>query len=186
MIIPGKYIKAVSLFAPKNDVRSYLNGVCFEVSDSKVILTATTGYSMCSAPVDVESGQLPGKYIVGLEYLSDADPKSNVDITFDNNNVTLTKNNRSVTAALIDGNFPDWRRVVPDKVSGEVAQLCPENIVTALKAKRILLDDNKIQGLYISHNGADPAVIVIGVPEVIILISPFRTETFSYNKPEWI
>lgn len=186
MIIPGRYLKAASLFAPKKDVRWYLNGVCFEVSDSKVILTATDGHTMCSASVDVEPGQLPGKYIVGLEYLSDVDCNSSIDVTFNNNNVTLTQNARSVTAALIDGNFPDWRRVVPDKVSGEVAQLCPENVLTALKAKRILLDDKKIKDLYISHNGADPAVIIVGVPEVIILISPFKAKNFSYNKPEWL
>lgn len=57
--------------------------------------------------------------------------------------------------------------------------------MVALKAKRMLHDNSKIQDLYINHNGSDPAVVAMGMPDTLVLVSPFRSEEVIYNQPEF-
>jgi len=185
MLIHGKYIKAAALFAPKKDPRSYLNGLCFEVHSDHVILVATSGHTLCAIKVDVDPGQESGSFIVGHDLLASIDHKFDVEVTFTNGEVKLKQSGREVSGKLIDAVYPGWRRVVPAQTSGEVAQFTPENLQVALKAKRMLHDDSKIQDIYISHNGSDPAVVAMGMPDTLVLVSPFRSEEVIYNQPEF-
>lgn len=185
MLIHGRYIKAAALFAPKKDPRSYLKGLCFEVHSDYVILVASSGHTLCAIKVDVDPGQESGGFIVGHELLTSIDHKSDVEVTFTNGEVKLKQSGREVIGKLIDGVYPGWRRIVPAQTSGEVAQLVHENLSVALKAKRILYDNNKIQDLYICHNGSDPAVVVMGMPDTLVLVSPFRSAEVIYNQPEF-
>jgi len=185
MLIHGKYIKAAALFAPKKDPRYYLNSLCFEVHSDYVVLVATSGHTLCAIKVDVDPGQESGSFIVGHDLLASFDHKSDVEVTFTDGEVKLKQSGREVSGKLIDATYPGWRRVVPAKTSGEVAQFAFENMSVALKAKRMLHGDSKIQDLYICHNGRDPAVVEMGIPNAIVVVSPFRSEEVIYNQPEF-
>lgn len=185
MLIHGRYIKAAALFAPKKDLRYYLNGLCFEVHSNQVILVASSGHTLCAIKVEVDPGQESGSFIVGHDLLASIDSKSYVEVTFTNSEVKLKQSDREVSGKLIDGVYPGWRRVVPAQTSGEVAQFIPENLAVALRAKRMLHGASKIQNLYINHNGSDPAVVAMGIPDTLVLVSPFRSEEVFYNQPEF-
>lgn len=185
MLIHGKYIKAAALFAPKKDPRSYLNGLCFEVHSDYVILVTTDGRTLCAIKVGVDPKQESCGFIVGHDLLASIDHKSDVEVVFANGEVKLKQSGREVSGKLIDGVYPGWRRVVPAQTSGEVAQFNHEDISVALKAKRMLHDNSKIQDLYINHNGSDPAVVAMGMPDTLVLVSPFRSKEVIYNQPEF-
>lgn len=96
MLIHGKYIKAAALFAPKKDLRSYLNGLCFEVHSDYVILAASSGHTLCVIKVDVDPGQESGSFIVGHDLLASIDRKFDVEVTFTNDEVKLKQSAREV------------------------------------------------------------------------------------------
>lgn len=187
MEIQGKYLKAASLFMGKNDLRSYINGVYAEVSDSQLILTATDGPRMISIRLDVEPGQRPTKFIIPGTLLKDVKPKltTHLSISDDDKLITIKQEDWAKQSAPIEGTFPDYRRVMPQKVSGEAASYNPQYLLDAAKAANMLTGQATIS-LAMAHNGSDPGVVEVNDSNVIMIIMPFLSKTeFTYIKPSW-
>lgn len=100
--------KALLCFAPKKDIRYYLNGVCLDVSGGTLRGVATDGYMLgvtVLGQVDAPDMQiiLPGEFVERIVKTKDA--------------FELTASAAAVSAshghscAPIDGKYPDWRRV---------------------------------------------------------------------------
>jgi len=53
--VRGEVLAAIKLFAATADIRTYLNGVCFEVGPSEVRLIATDGVMLFAATADIRT-----------------------------------------------------------------------------------------------------------------------------------
>lgn len=187
MEIQGKYLKAASMFMGKNDLRSYLNGVYAEVSYDQLILTATDGRRMVSIRLDVEPGQRTTKFIIPASLLKDVKPKltAYLSISDDDKLITLKQEDWAKQSAPIEEVFPEYRRVIPQKISGEAANYNPQYLLDAAKAVN-MLTGQATMSLAISHNGSDAGVVEINDSNVILLIMPVRNKAeFAYVKPSW-
>lgn len=123
-LIPQKQIKGLidkTAFAmAQQDVRYYLNGMLFEMSSKGVHVVATDGHRLalsefCQAIPSVKQSQaviVPRKAVLELSRLLD-NSDDEVTLSFSNNHIHISHDRFQFTSKLIDGKFPDYKRVMP-------------------------------------------------------------------------
>jgi DNA polymerase-3 subunit beta len=148
-------------FSISNDETKYnLNGIYFKSEkmddDSRFSLIATDGHrlSMISKEIkynnikELEKGVIfPKKGIYELKKISDEDD-SEVKIGFMDNNAVIKKDKTIVIMRLVDGEFPDYNRVIPKQNEFKV-EINRDNFLHSLRRISILSND-KSKGVKIS------------------------------------
>jgi DNA polymerase-3 subunit beta len=113
-----KLIAQVSFAMAQQDVRYFLNGMLLEVTPDHVRTVATDGHRLamatqpCSSPV---SGRVqaivPRKGVTELSRLLDGEDDATVMLG--KNHVSVRCGDYVLTSKLVDGQFPDYEKVVP-------------------------------------------------------------------------
>lgn len=103
----NKAVRFTSLFVSDEETRYYLNGVCLDgadviATDGRVLGFVDGGMSFDGQPI------IPRGVVKALGKIGDFR-----SIAIDKGRAAFTFDGVSVRARLIDGKFPDWRRVVP-------------------------------------------------------------------------
>ncbi|WNO59687.1 DNA polymerase III subunit beta [Rheinheimera sp. MMS21-TC3] len=101
------------------DVRYYLNGLLFETDNGQVRAVATDGHRLALSLLELpgfsaEQKQIiiPRKGVMEIMRLL-ANDEQQVTLSFGQNHLRLTDSNFVFSSKLIDGRFPDYRRVLP-------------------------------------------------------------------------
>lgn len=103
-----------------NDGRYYLHGAAMEVEHGHVIFTATDGHRLHTVQL-AASITLPEAIIVPLATLKEVERigklagDGNVSVSRAAGSIAFSSGNDRIVSKLVDGSFPDWRRVVPGK-----------------------------------------------------------------------
>lgn len=144
------------------DVRHYLTGMLFHVKGDKLTLVATDGHRMAIAyhGLDGDHGEfqviVPGKAVTELERLLGEGQKNqdqSISLGLDDEflQVALTFSDDKdellvrLSARLIDGQFPDYTRVIPNDCD-RVAYVKKHAIADVLKRVSILADE-RLRGI---------------------------------------
>ncbi|MGI9228663.1 MAG: DNA polymerase III subunit beta [Gammaproteobacteria bacterium] len=105
----------------QQDVRFYLNGLLLEFESTKLRAVATDGHRLALAEMALNTGTkeerqliVPRKAVLELSRLLD-EGDSDVSLTLSKNHVRITMKNQVFTSKLIDGKFPDYKRVIPER-----------------------------------------------------------------------
>lgn len=181
--VPTAHLAAALHCAAKNDVRYYLNGVFLDAKSGCVV--ATNGSVMyVSEPGIVlglaEDAILPRDFVEGV--VKDAKKAPGVMSTITIEGAALSTATRRAT--VLDGRFPDWRRVYPAQLSGEPAQFDKELLLLGAKANKALgvracgdfpVYPNGKNGAVGILSGGDAHFIIMPMHET--LKSPFATFT---------
>jgi DNA polymerase-3 subunit beta len=191
-------IRASLQCAAKDDIRYYLNGLCFELGDTgkntAVNIIATNGHvlSIMREYAPEVSADNFGTFIVPRTMLEKIKAQKKhesktVTITADlvSNDCTVEYDGVKLTGKLVDGKFPDVRRVMPRKISGEPAQYKPDLLARFQTAGEILVG-KKFYGPVIGYNGQSAAAVSIGTDNYFGVIMPFRTDDMPENAPAWV
>lgn len=101
------------------DVRYYLNGMLWELEGSTFHAVATDGHRLSHNKMTIDRADqepraaiVPRKAIgIFASLLSGAENECEITIT--PNHVVLSYGCTTIATKLIDGQFPDWRRVIP-------------------------------------------------------------------------
>ena len=114
--IPGREFRAVMSAAAKDSVRYYLNGFLIDPESEMV---ATNGCILLRHPLELAEGSDPITEQVILAVEGNALPVAVETVTIDTETLRLTgttsRGQEHVRAlTVIDGKFPDYRKVVPD------------------------------------------------------------------------
>jgi DNA polymerase-3 subunit beta len=197
--IPVDTIKALLLAAGKKDHRYYLNGVLIDVRATDVVAVATDGHKLLAVPLTLEQsddGSVPytvGQYILPrdiLEGLKPAYKGAPATVTIDAiaQKVSINTGGSSVTASLIDGRYPEWRRVVPESVTHQVSQFDPDYIAAFGKMHTLLGGKHSPA---IAHNGdgkegGGPARIMLAGDAVGVLMPMRYTCAPAVENPAWL
>lgn len=188
-------LKALLLFAAKQDVRFYLNGLLIETGPLGTRAVATNGHTMAAANLPM-LGAEAASLIVPRESLEAAlkavGKGSVISLEFapgERNSeavrtVTIEAGQATLKAVEIDGVFPTWRRVVPATTSGELAQFDPEYLLAVRKAQQLLQGKNA-RHLGIAHNGNGPGVAHIGA-DFLAVVMPLRDLAPDGAAPSWV
>lgn len=110
----------------QQDVRYYLNGMLWEVSQDTLRFVATDGHrlAMCTREVAIDTNEvrqaiLPRKGVVELSRLLD-DSDEQIVISLGSNHIRAKGASYTFTSKLVDGKFPDYDRVLPKNGSKTV------------------------------------------------------------------
>ena len=149
------------------DVRYYLTGMLFDVSQQQLTTVATDGHRLALARsvIDIDSDLnmqaiLPRKAVIELERLATelgkmlGDKDNNVTLSFgreflqvslpfgevDSTGQVSTDLMVTFTARLIDGKFPDYRRVMPSNTD-KLALFSKEKMTDVLRRVAILSNE---------------------------------------------
>lgn len=125
----GKFKKALdkTIFCMANqDVRYYLNGLLFHVSNSKLKLVASDGHrlSIYEDNLDQATGFeariiLPRKGVLELSRLLD-DPEAELKIELSSNNIRIFIKNLIFSAKLVDSKYPDFGKVFQQEFFNQI------------------------------------------------------------------
>jgi DNA polymerase-3 subunit beta len=177
--------------APKSDIRYYLNGVLLEVTATARFYVATDGHKLAAIREDRQEGDIEGQYIVPRDVImgikiqkagrnpveyAELDPGAD-------GKAGITYCGTETRFGLVDGKFPDWRRVVPVKTTGEIAQFNPDYLVAPRDCAAATVGIGKYSGMYIAHNGGGASLVQCASGDFIGVIMPLRMDADDAHVP---
>ncbi|PCS23251.1 DNA polymerase III subunit beta [Candidatus Enterovibrio escicola] len=124
-------IESTAFSMANKDVRYFLNGMLLEIDGSKLRFVATDGHRMAVSMTVLEKTQnvqqviVPRKGITELIRLLDQH-ESPVIIQIGSTNIRAQVNQFVFTSKLVDGRFPDYRRVLPQSSNKIMEANCLE------------------------------------------------------------
>lgn len=113
------------LIASSNDLtRPALTGVFFNTSENSLYIAATDGYRLAERKF-IEKVESEIEAIVPTSSLQEVlrsitDDMEEIEILFDESQVRFRLGEIEITSKLIDGSFPDYRRLIPKETELEV------------------------------------------------------------------
>lgn len=152
-----KLIDLTQFSMAHQDVRYYLNGMLFETEGKALRTVATDGHrlAICSMSIDESlppySVIVPRKGVIELARLLDASERP-LELQINERNIRAHIGDFTFTCKLIDGRFPDYRRVLPKNPNKILEAKC--DLLKQAFSRVAILSNEKCRGvrLYISHH----------------------------------
>ncbi len=140
-----RYLFTMTAFAmASQDVRFFLNGVLFVVEENLVRTVATDTHRLACCNVDVDSEMKPMQVIIPRKTVRELirllpEDDTPVKIQFADTQVCFTFNNITFMSKLIEGKFPDYKRVMPSMdTNPHTITLDREQLSSALRRVAIM------------------------------------------------
>ena len=184
--------------APKAEVRYYLIGVALECTASGWLALATDGHVMTIGRLNnaaTDAAPIGTQIIIPRDVALGMAKQFGAVLTFDTSLGPRTLRHGDVTVTL-DPNaatwtFPDWRRVVPTTISGEVAQFDPAVTGPAhavaldmYNAWRKPRDRKQTLFAHLAHNGKGASCITFADVDLYAIVMPMRSDPIP--RPCWV
>jgi DNA polymerase-3 subunit beta len=137
------------------DVRYYLNGMLFETEGNVLRTVATDGHRLavasCQHDANLTQKQVivPRKGVLELVRLLDSE-EDTVKIQLGSNNIRAITSGFVFTCKLVDGRFPDYRRVLP-KNADKMLISGREELKQAF-SRAAILSNEKFRGVRLNMN----------------------------------
>ena len=201
--IPAEIIKALLITAPKSDVRFYLNGVLLEVRAEHATLVATDGHMLLAVPLPadaIEGERMVGDYIIPRTLLDSVKPakigRTVLPLALEisaspgaQGQTIYTLTLKGATHGIdrsVDGRFPDWRRAIPAKASGDPVQFDARLVARFGDVYDALGGSKKYCTPAIHYNGVDAALVSNLGHGALGVIMPLREKTPAHpGVPAW-
>lgn len=179
-----KYLQALAKhISPKSDIRYYLNGVLFEVTQAGRFYVATDGHKLVAIREARQDGDTIGQWIIPRDVIlgiklqkAGRNPVEHAELEIDGAKAKLDYCSTGTVFAFVDGKFPDWRRVVPTAPTGEIAQYNPDLLVAVRDCAAATVGAGKWAGLYLAHNGTGAGLYQSHSPDFIGIVMPLRLD----------
>ena len=204
LTVRAEIIATLKLFAADKDVRLYLNGINLEIGATEQRLVASNGHILGCFRIESKLPEVTaplGNIIIPNDLLKPIKAKDLVEITIGPletrkdakgeevpvspaRPVTLTYAGMSMSGKTLGVEFPDWRLVIPSKVSGEPAQFNPAYVGTLAKAYAAL-HGKKGPFVGIGFNGNAGALIDLADENFVGVLMPMMGQPMPHTPPEW-
>lgn len=152
-------LKAVARAAAKIDLRYYLNGVYVESNPALTRIVATNGH-MLAGYCDARDNQgeceiiIPNDVVKTALALKVPDSVKEIRMYRDINGSWRLGD---VLFSPVDGKYPDWRRTIPLKLSGQAGYFNPDYLALFAKMAR---DLGKSDSPTVGYNGLDESALI--------------------------
>ncbi len=135
----------------QQDVRYYLNGLMLELGPQGIRAVATDGHRLATCVLAEDPGVaeerqviVPRKGVVELMRLLEEEGEP-VRIQLGDNHIRILLDNVVFTSKLIDGKFPDYRRVIPE--GGTVRVVADREALRQAFVRASVLSNEKYRGM---------------------------------------
>ena len=193
----ARTLKAALLCTSTDETRYYLKGVAVQLDGDKLFIVATDGHRLIAMQpeftierddTDPANRAEFGSVIIPADIVKNLKLSKHVNdctLTIDAGKGSIEHCGTSTGFGFIDGSFPNWRHVIPQTITGELAQFNASYIGDLPKiAKAFDLRDPRIE---IEHNGGSPAFVALGLPmPYVMLLVPFRGTSDPVALPSWV
>lgn len=187
-------------FAAKNDIRHCLNGICLQVGGNKGFAIATDGVILGVFRLHLPDPLEETEVIIPRDILENAKctataPAISIII---NQAVGDYGSTRAISVqqgaaewrgTSSPGPFPNWRRVIPENVSGEPANLSVAVYEKLCKAAK-LPKGTKEPAFILGQNGTGASIVRLQVDDFIGVVMPMRVDKEDIARvsvrPEWV
>lgn len=153
----ARMIEQTSYAICHDETKYNLNGILFKISNKEdgktLVMVATDGHRLSVSEHKVEGADFdiqekgvifPKKGIIELKKLCDEE-ESGIRLGFIENSIAVVKNDTTVVMRLVDGEFPDYTRVVPVGNNKEIT-IKKDIFLHSLK-RMAILSSEKFKGI---------------------------------------
>lgn len=138
--------------ASSDSTRPVLTGVYWHSHEGWIYLAATDGYRLSERRLVETKSEVAA--IIPTQTLQEVlrtivDDVDTIDVLFDETQVRFRINEAEVISRLVDGNFPDYRQLIP-----------PTSDITAVMSKSEFTRVTKVAGLFARESGGSVTVTV--------------------------
>jgi DNA polymerase-3 subunit beta len=144
-------IERTAFAMAQQDVRYYLNGLLFDLGDSRLRCVATDGHrlALCEAVLEAEIRTkrqiiVPRKGVQELQRLLEGGDRS-LELEMGRNHIRVRRDDVTFTSKLIDGRFPDYEAVIPIGADREVR--VDREVLRAALQRAAILSNEKYRGV---------------------------------------
>ncbi|WP_111979028.1 DNA polymerase III subunit beta [Algibacillus agarilyticus] len=144
-------IEKTSFSMAVQDVRYYLNGMSLETQDNIIRCVTTDGHRLALTQHELPNERLqesqviiPRKGVTEILRLID-DVEDVIYISVGSNHIRLNNENFTFTSKLVDGRFPDYRRVLPK--GGDKTVTGEKDYLKQAFSRAAILSNEKFRGV---------------------------------------
>jgi len=142
-------LKRTSFAISTDETRYVLNGIYLKSEEDKLTMVATDGRRL--AMVEEETGgELTGEFIIPTKAVNELNrllgTDGEIELKFKENQASFNLSSESGTDALIitklvEGNYPNYRQVIPNTENAERVELVREEVYQALRRAELMTND---------------------------------------------
>jgi DNA polymerase-3 subunit beta len=145
----GRFAEAVAQVgraASKDEARPILTGVQLEITREGITLAATDSYRLAvreltaTAPGEAKA-VVPERALGEVGRAAAADDKGDVTLTVDESQVAFTVGTLRLTSRLIEGDFPNYRTLLPEGYENRLT-MSRQQLIEAVRRVGLLARDN--------------------------------------------
>lgn len=145
-----KLIDSTSFSMANQDVRYFLNGMLLETDGKLLRSVATDGHRMAVSNTELDTEVSPQQVIVPRKGITELmrlleQPNELVTIQIGSANIRAQVNQFIFTSKLVDGRFPDYRRVMPQSSTKTIEANCAE--LRQAFSRVAILSNEKFRGV---------------------------------------
>lgn len=146
-----RLIEKTQFAMAQQDVRYYLNGLLLEMQDGVLRAVATDGHRLAISEEGASQGEsddfqiiVPRKAVLELgRMLEEGDNEVTVEVG--SNNVRIIMGDTIFTSKLIDGKFPDYKKVIPAGTDKHV--VLNRDVIKQALHRTSILSNEKYRGI---------------------------------------
>jgi len=146
-------IERTAFAMAQQDVRYYLNGLLFDLAETRLRCVATDGHRLALCETALESAVqakrqiiVPRKGVQELQRLLEGGERT-LELEMGRSHVRVKRDDVTFTSKLIDGRFPDYEAVIPIGADREV-KIDREALRAALQ-RAAILSNEKYRGVWL-------------------------------------
>lgn len=182
-------MQEIARFASTEITRRYITGVYVESHDGFAFVVATDGSALCARRIEHEDIKPMDGVIIPTDVLSQwkfkpKDPDVRATLTKqEDGSCIISDGSAARIFKPIDGTYPAWRRVTPEKASGEMARFDWGYMERFTKLGKALgLGTPRLM-----PNGLDPALVSFDKhPDIYAVLMPMRGDgEIASTSPLW-
>ncbi len=154
-----RLIESTHFSMANQDVRYYLNGMSIETEGNEIRSVATDGHRLAICKLGIDSLELPNRQVIVprkgiLEIIRLLDPvEETVQVFLGSNHIRIIDTEFSFTSKLVDGRFPDYRRVLPR--NGDKVLNTDKEQLRQVLSRASILSNEKFKGVRLNFASAE-------------------------------
>lgn len=153
-----RLIESTHFSMANQDVRYYLNGMSIECESNEIRSVATDGHRLAICKISNDSLTLPARQVIVprkgiLEIIRLLDPvDEEIQVYLGSNHLRIVDKEFSFTSKLVDGRFPDYRRVLPR--NGDKVFITDKEQLRQVLSRASILSNEKFKGVRLNFSNA--------------------------------
>lgn len=190
--INTKYLRALRHIAASNDIRYFLNAVLFTADKDGKTYVATDGHKIAVFREGWPNGEepqdltiiIPREICVGAKLPKKQFFRGGVLKPVGEQQWMLeTGNGPAQVFTPVDAKYPEWRKVIPDKCTGEAGNYQWNYLAEFNACLREALGSSR-QAELLQNGETDPAIIACGTESFLGVVMPIRIG-YQPAIPKW-